>query len=583
MISIDYENDRQCALITTDDENHLWGELKLLLSNYEIQDFEVGHKYLRTPWWSLKARWSDVLEWADYFDVEFILSKKAESFFNTEKNNSLTHRKFTEDDISKTLEEVGFIRKLRPFQLRNVLKLVNVQNGAATFSVPGAGKTTEALACYFLRKSRESRLLVVCPKNAFGVWEDEISECAPGAKIKVIRLTGNADEVSKKLNGEGDVFLITYQKLSLETYQIASNLASSDLMFLDESHYIKKGGGGIWAESALRISHLVGYKLILSGTPLPNSTKDLESQFQFIGVHVDSNDRNISSLIDPFYVRTTKSELGLRPYRPSIIDIPMGEAQRELYLYAKSEDFRQLSSLRARDKNSLRMLGKSAQRLLQITSNPFLLARFEFENFEPIKNAINEGPGPKFQYVCQRARSLVEDGKKCLIWSHFVMNVEAIAAQLSDLGAEFIHGGVDAGTNDDANSRESIIRRFHEDSGTMVLVANPAACAEAISLHRVCHHAIYLDRNFNAAQFLQSIDRIHRLGLDDSVETNVEILRSPETIDDIVNQRLNSKVSNMQRVLDDYSIQPEIEEIDLDDDDVFNSEDAESYFEYLAE
>ena len=117
----------------------------------------------------------------------------------------------------------------------------------------------------------------------------------------------------------------------------------------------------------------------------------------------------------------------------------------------------------------------------------------------------------------------------------------------------------------------------------MVLVANPAACAEAISLHRVCHHAIYLDRNFNAAQFLQSIDRIHRLGLEDSVETNVEILRSPGTIDDIVNQRLNSKVSNMQRVLDDYSIQPEIEEIDLDDDDVFNSEDAESYFEYLAE
>ena len=66
-------------------------------------------------------------------------------------------------------------------------------------------------------------------------------------------------------------------------------------------------------------------------------------------------------------------------------------------------------------------------------------------------------------------------------------------------------------------------------------------------LHRVCHHAIYLDRNFNAAQFLQSIDRIHRLGLEDSVETNVEILRSPGTIDDIVNQRLNSKVSNMQK------------------------------------
>ena len=45
----------------------------------------------------------------------------------------------------------------------------------------------------------------------------------------------------------------------------------------------------------------------------------------------------------------------------------------------------------------------------------------------------------------------------------------------------------------------------------MVLVANPAAAAESISLHEHCNHALYLDRTYNAGQFLQSQDRIHRL------------------------------------------------------------------------
>jgi hypothetical protein len=31
-------------------------------------------------------------------------------------------------------------------------------------------------------------------------------------------------------------------------------------------------------------------------------------------------------------------------------------------------------------------------------------------------------------------------------------------------------------------------------------------------LHKVCQNAIYVDRTFNAAHFLQSEDRIHRLG-----------------------------------------------------------------------
>ena len=43
------------------------------------------------------------------------------------------------------------------------------------------------------------------------------------------------------------------------------------------------------------------------------------------------------------------------------------------------------------------------------------------------------------------------------------------------------------------------------------LIALPQACSESISLHKACQNAIYYDLNYNAAEFLQSLDRIHRV------------------------------------------------------------------------
>ena len=83
------------------------------------------------------------------------------------------------------------------------------------------------------------------------------------------------------------------------------------------------------------------------------------------------------------------------------------------------------------------------------------------------------------------------------------------------------------------------------------MIANPQACGEGISLHKVCHYALYLDRTFNAAHFLQSVDRIHRLGLQPSTDTVVEILIAQGTIDEVIVRRLNDKTQAMGKALDD--------------------------------
>jgi SNF2 family DNA or RNA helicase len=161
-----------------------------------------------------------------------------------------------------------------------------------------------------------------------------------------------------------------------------------------------------------------------------------------------------------------------------------------------------------------------------------------------------------------------------LIWSSFRANVEYIADQLADLGAFFIHGGVDAGDEDDDETREGRIRRFGCDDSVKVMVANPAAAAEGISLHHICHHAIYLDRTFNAAHYLQSEDRIHRFGLKPDEETHIEIVECLDTVDQTVRTRLDSKITAMRTVLDDPSLNPEVVPVDIsgiDDVDEFSA------------
>jgi SNF2 family DNA or RNA helicase len=203
--------------------------------------------------------------------------------------------------------------------------------------------------------------------------------------------------------------------------------------------------------------------------------------------------------------------------------------------------------------------------LLKFVSNPALLIpELERSEAAALRDILLDEDSRKIEYAVARARILAAQDRKCIIWSSFVDNVEVIANRLADLGAEFIHGGVEVGSEED-DTRERRIKQFHKDPYRFVLVANPAAAGEAISLHTVCHNAIYVDRTYNAAQFLQSEDRIHRVGLPKDTVTEVEILVAPDTIDESVNRRLIQKVEVMGRVLNDPSLQIDLNYEDPDD------------------
>jgi len=109
-----------------------------------------------------------------------------------------------------------------------------------------------------------------------------------------------------------------------------------------------------------------------------------------------------------------------------------------------------------------------------------------------------------------------------------------------------------------------------EASGLDILIANPAACAESISLHKNCHNAIYYDLSYNSGQYLQSLDRIHRVGGSENIGANYYFLHYENTIDSDILVNLNRKANKMYEIIEgDYNIYS----LDMFDD----SEELEAY------
>lgn len=586
MLTIDYDATDMAAQLTWEasDEFAPWLDtMRRVVFDHTEDATQDGPFTITLPWWNFAAIRAQLLELFRTYRLApgdgLYVTDAAANLLRQSRRTADNYRAATTappvslEAVTQGLANAGFHRVLSAEQLRNVAKIASLP-AAATFSVPGAGKTTEALAYYVLSRQPGDSLLVVAPKNAFAAWDEQLALCLPHVTNRFVRLRGGRENIRRLLDDEPTYMLITYQQLVRVRRLVASHCARVRVhVFLDESHRIKSGITKVTARSALELAHLPIRKLIMSGTPMPQDVEDLIPQFSFLYPEIPSDASTVVGLIQPVYVRTTKTELNLPPITRSIASLQMSVAQSELYSLMRYEVARQAeTALSIRNKQTLRALGRSVARLLQFVSNPTLLSsHLEFGHPGLLATVLAEGDGPKLDYVLTRARALARNGNKVLIWSSFVRNVEYIAERLADLGAVYIHGGVDAGDEDDDDTREGKIRRFHDDDNVRVLVANPAAASEGISLHAVCHHAIYLDRTFNAAHYLQSEDRIHRFGLSADQDTFIEIVECTHTIDETVRHRLNHKITMMAEALGDPSLRPD--PIALDPPDIDDFED----------
>lgn len=482
--------------------------------------------------------------------------KVSTALSRTESDGELGH-----DEVMGRLGDT-WEADLRDFQLRDVSKLLSLNHGA-NFSVPGAGKTRVALAVYAAQKSAGNveRVLIVCPKSAYDSWTNEVQECFTDADAPRL--------FDRSFDGLAEFLVVNYERLDPSLGVLATWLKERpSMIILDEAHRMKLGSKGTYGSACMALGPLARRRLILTGTPAPNGTKDLENLLGFVWPGygqrtvtsaVGGGDlARASTVLRPLFTRTTKQELGLPKVTSVARYVDMPPLHKEIYSSLAGG----LASSTARE--DLSALGKTALRLLMAATSPALIiegaSKYEPLSYqlEPLdipqseslldlmKDLPNYEMSPKYEEAAAIVAENAALGRKTLVWTTFVKSLTTLEKLLGKYNPAVVHGGTP--------DRDEQIRRFRVDSDCKVLLSNPATLGEGISLHDVCHDAIYVDRDFMAGRYLQSLDRIHRLGLAPGTETRITVIVARETVDEVVETRLQQKLEFMGTILDDPSV-----------------------------
>lgn len=486
--------------------------------------------------------------------------------------------------------------ELKPYQIKPITHMIEIPN-AANFSIPGAGKTIMTYAAYDALKSRGivDQLLVVGPLASFRPWEDEFKFCFNTDPSKnILRYVGQ-DRFKKTNNLKNfEVILTSYGTASNDSDILRREIFDNRkvMMVIDESHHIKSfQEKALHANAMIELGKHATRRYILTGTPMPRDWDDLWSQITFLWPHnrilgtrsayksmMEKFDRDshISEKINFLWTRITNLQMknDLPKVIPEVKTVPMSPIQQEIYIAIENEfasidqkDISQIIDVQEWKKNKI-------LRLLQTVSNPFVLTDRDIEfgldsyqsdntdisnmvkNYKEIPNKVKE--------AANIARAEAKKGNNVIIWTVFVKNVDFLCKVLEDMNPIGISGEIPIDSDDEKEivGREERLDYFKTNKG-QILVSTVGSIAESVSLHKTCQCAIYLERSFNAGQYMQSLNRIYRIGSDIKIPIKYYFLSSvfhdsrTETIDHVIDGRLKERVDRMHKLLnDEFHIRP---------------------------
>ena len=476
--------------------------------------------------------------------------------------------------ITERLSQINVKRTPTIFQMRNLQKMLRYKS-AASFSVPGSGKTAEAL-CYWLYHKKDSeRLLIVLPQVATIAWKEEFTAWLGWGSEEICVLDKKTDMLTRHLisNSSKKIFLVNYQKMQIAEEVIARFMIDYNhdgwSIILDESHYVKNYRGSR-SKSIRRLGSLAnGVKVILTGTPAPQGIEDLHAQAEFLhGVKIDSDDA--TELINLIFVRTSKEQLGLLP--PNILPVVREHKPQHAVFY------RELVENTKKTIESLDPSQSAASFRRQIRPHMMHLRRAASDPSQIDRSTSGEELPWKFDYVLSVVEKARRENRKIIVWSSFTRTLLKLEELLLEYNPSLVYGAIPSekylksGLRPQEGTREWMFDEFKNNPSVTVLLANPAACGESISLHHWCDEAIYVDRSYNAAHFLQSKDRIHRYGKHPvsnistcaEKQVNYHLLITQDSIDEQIEDRLNDKIDMQEQILSSGRFEEALEEVESD-------------------
>ncbi len=411
----------------------------------------------------------------------------------------------------------GFTGTLRPYQKAgydwmNFLRQYHF--GGCLADDMGLGKTVMTLALLQGRKeaAREnpSPTLLVMPTSLIYNWELEASRFTPN--LRVLLYTGTYRDKNTAQFNDYDLILTSYGIVRididlLKTYRF-------DYVIMDESQAIKNPNSHI-TRAVMQLNS--DHRLILTGTPLENSTMDLWTQMTFINPGLlgsqsffrntyqipiekrgdDQKMHKLYGLIKPFMLRRNKKQVAtdLPAKVETVLYCEMTPEQATTYEEAKSYYRNLIMDHIEKDglAKSQMLVLQGLTRLRQIANHPRLV------------DANYEGDSGKLDDVRMRLEIALNEGHKILIFSQFIKHLAVIKQYLKEKNITYAY--LDGSSTD----RPEQVARFQTDETVQLFLISLKAGGLGHNL-TAADYVFLLDPWWNPAIEAQAVDRAHRIG-----------------------------------------------------------------------
>lgn len=427
-----------------------------------------------------------------------------------------------------------------PHQIE-AIDYISKHHEIALFDEQGLGKTKIVIdaLCSSMKNGEIEGVLVVSPMSLLYNWELEVTKHS--FLIPVV-LKGTEREKRYKFLTGANFYITNYEAVIAELERIKRFCRSRKVaIVLDESARMKDPSTKT-AQSLFKLRPYSTKRIIITGTPVANKPIDLWSQFFFLDggallgddfneFKARYNEKNLYYSEALTGLKNTVTEHSIRRCKDEVLELPekkfintyvtLKGKQLELYSQLKEELKIEIQDMEGNTIiDEAENILKKLLRLTQIASNPVL-----------IDKSYKEIPA-KFSTLEGLLKDLIIKDEKVIVWTSFVDNIIILKNKLKQYRPLIIYGDIPV------KERADAVKAFQESEKNRIIIANPSAAREGLTLTRA-NNAIYVDRNFNLVDYLQSQDRIHRIS--QTKECKIFKLLAKDTIDEYIDRVIDVK------------------------------------------
>jgi SNF2 family DNA or RNA helicase len=422
-----------------------------------------------------------------------------------------------------------FIGELRPYQKAgyNWMKFLTQYNfGGCLADDMGLGKTVQTLAMLQSEtdKGVKNATLLIMPTSLIYNWEIEAKKFTPD--LKVLAYTG-ASRIKDVSSFEGYDLILTSYGITRMDIEILKQYYFH-YVILDESQAIKNPLSNI-AKAVKKLKSR--YRLILTGTPLENSTLDLWSQMSFANPGILGTEkyfreefllpiekkqdtektRKLNIIIKPFILRRHKSQVAkdlpekVENVKYSTMTAQQEEKYEEVKSYYRNKILDNFEKSGANKSQFILLQGLT--QLRQIANHPRMI------------DPEYTGDSGKLEDVTYMIENALGKGHKILIFSQFVKHLTIVREYLDK--QELHYAYLDGSTK----NRQEQVENFQNNTDIRLFLISLKAGGLGLNLTRA-DYVFLLDPWWNPAIEAQAVDRAHRIGQKNKVFTYKFITRN---------------------------------------------------------